>query len=99
MNGKVPIHHIKLEKCKYCGRKFAPSTFAKHEIRCREKMSLLKSNQTPPTNSTQKSDSTDFRKKHEQLIQFIKSQRKEMNQIFLSDTYFPVVKMEATEAF
>lgn len=98
INGKVPIHHIKLEKCQYCGRKFAPSTFSQHETRCKEKISLLKSNKTL-TQTSPKSDPVDFRQKHQQLIEFIRSQRKEMSQAFFTETCFPIVKTEVTEAF
>lgn len=95
INGKLPLHHLKLEKCRFCGRKITPNELYKHEMRCKQKMSYIKQNDS--TNQSPDSSSIDFRKKHEQLIEFIQSQRKEMNQAFFSETNFPIVKTEATE--
>lgn len=98
INGKVPVHHVKLEKCQYCGRKFAPSTFSKHELQCKKKMSMIRPTLNEPMPSFLV-NSNDFKKNHQQLIELIRARKKEKKNHIFSENSLPVVKLETTETF
>lgn len=75
--GKVPKNAIKLEKCKFCGKKISPKLFQAHQRQCREKFLKNKDDQAEScSNEIENVPKSDFKQKHDELIQMIKSQKR-----------------------
>lgn len=76
--GNVPENAIKLEKCKYCGKKISPKLFQNHQKQCRRRSLQRKENEAEKLKEMEKDKlpKIDFKQKHDELIQEIKMRKK-----------------------
>lgn len=77
--GNVPENAIKLEKCKYCGKKISPKLFQLHQKQCKRKLleNKKKENEKAKQSQDEKAPKYNYKEQHDELIQMIKMKKKE----------------------
>ncbi|KAK8864821.1 Zinc finger C2HC domain-containing protein 1A [Tritrichomonas musculus] len=77
--GKVPASAIRLEKCKFCGKKISPKLIDIHQRQCQRKLQEKKRKEIIANTESKEKEvqKTDYKEKHNQLIELIKQNKKE----------------------